>query len=47
MFPSQILKDFFLDNKDEITIDLVARVISEVYDKTEVKILIQRLDARL
>jgi hypothetical protein len=43
--PAQQLRDFLLDNKETMTIDLVARVLNGVYDETEVSILIERLHA--
>lgn len=43
--PAQMLRDFLLDNKDTMTIDLIARVFNGVFDKTEIKILIERLEA--
>lgn len=45
MKPADILRDFLLDNYDDMTLDLIARVINGVYDQAELNILIDRLRA--
>lgn len=45
MYPADILREFLLDNKDKMTLDLIARVMNGVYDEAEVNILIERLEA--
>ena len=45
MYPADALRDFLLDNKDKMTLDLIARVIKGVYDDFEVKLLVERLEA--
>lgn len=45
MNPSSLLKEFLLDNENTMTLDLIARTLNQVFDKAEIKILIERLQA--
>lgn len=47
MYPADLLRDFLLDNKNTMTLDLIARVFNGVYDEAEVRLLIERLNATM